>query len=904
MTPEQPDDADPPQESTPPGARRDERLVTGRDRTLAIGAAKLIAQVARSVAYLELIFEAGQRAEGTGFLIAPALLLTNHHNVVHEKYGPIRAITADFDREEGFPGMPLVVRGILPPVAESTEHDWAAIRLERRVADRTPIALGSLWPITKDDPIIIIQHPLGGFKRFALDALSLQFFDDDVIRYLADTQKGSSGSPVFNSRLHCIALHHAEAEVAVEEGKKAATGWRNEGIRIERVMEGLRGACIPFDDDAEGFITRIKEQLANIPTREHDARAAELAYLDALVTDYRGWAQKYTPLAGIAEVRAAAADGPRLDLPMLFMPAGFDKLTEHDFGGRRQIERVPVDDLREAAARYRRLVVLGEPGSGKTTTLRRLAYDAALAAQADPNAPLPLFVPLGAYTGPEPALRYTQDTFRELAGDLADHLPAYLRNGRLLLLLDALNEMPGADYAERVSRIQKLLDQFPDAPVVVTCRALDYVETLRLEKLEIKPLDPERQSKYLERYLGEADGEALFWQMMGKEYGALWRAWRAAGGSWAQFWTAERMPDAVYKRTTGRQDSLWAGLRKGDLPPMIALGRNPFMLVMTAHVYAAGDGTLPANRGRLFAAFVDTLLAREETRDHASPWLGGDAMRRGLSALAFAMQQAGERGTSVEEAWAKRQLTRHAADPGALLYLAASATLLDLSGGRVRFIHQLIQEYFAALAWEQAIAGGDDLATYWPRGWIEPSGWEETAVLLAGVTPDMTPLVQRLLNVHPALAARCIAESGGAAPAALVVDAVRTRLAAIATRQRLSARERLAAIVSGRNDTLRERVAAGVALNHLGDPRKGVGLTPDGLPDILWSDPIPAGPFPMGEGDDQHSETSIKEPYRISIYPITNAQYDAFVADEGYAARWEHCWTAAGRQWKGDRTGP
>jgi hypothetical protein len=77
-----------------------------------------------------------------------------------------------------------------------------------------------------------------------------------------------------------------------------------------------------------------------------DVRAEELTYLDGLVAQYQYWAEKYTPLAGIAEVRPAAADGPRLDLPMLFMPAGFEKLEDHGFGEQRRIERVPVADLR------------------------------------------------------------------------------------------------------------------------------------------------------------------------------------------------------------------------------------------------------------------------------------------------------------------------------------------------------------------------------------------------------------------------------------------------------------------------------------------------------------------------------------------------------------------------------
>jgi formylglycine-generating enzyme required for sulfatase activity len=53
----------------------------------------------------------------------------------------------------------------------------------------------------------------------------------------------------------------------------------------------------------------------------------------------------------------------------------------------------------------------------------------------------------------------------------------------------------------------------------------------------------------------------------------------------------------------------------------------------------------------------------------------------------------------------------------------------------------------------------------------------------------------------------------------------------------------------------------------------------------------------------QHTE-QIRDPYRISKYPITNAQFDAFVRDGGYTDKWRGCWTRAGWQWKGDRAEP
>jgi len=95
----------------------------------------------------------------------------------------------------------------------------------------------------------------------------------------------------------------------------------------------------------------------------------------------------------------------------------------------------------------------------------------------------------------------------------------------------------------------------------------------------------------------------------------------------------------------------------------------------------------------------------------------------------------------------------------------------------------------------------------------------------------------------------------------------------------------------------RDRVAAGVTLGILGDPRKGVGLTPAGLPEIDWIE-IPAGPFIMGTGSDRGERSLIKEPYFISRYPVTVAQYQAFVDSGGYGESGKRYWTRAGWTWK------
>ena len=722
--------------------------------------------------------------------------------------------------------------------------------------------------------------PLELEQRKQLQTALLSAFNNDSLRQLAGLELGS------------------DLELFAKDGDRRQhvydlIAWAE---RTGRTVDLIRGAYVQnatnpliaqLASDALRWQVCIEAGDTLFVKDELAPRAVEQAYLSSLVAKYAEWEQKYTPLAGMAAVEHRAQSA-RTILSPGFMPTGFEKLIEHGYGPEKRVERVPVDDLRAAVAQYKRLVVLGEPGSGKTTTLWRLVFDYARAAQEDPAAPIALLVPLGGYTGPESLLAYAA----QYAGQLALHLPAYLAAGRLILLLDAMNEMPRAGYEARVGHIQAIIEAagYRKAPVIVTCRALDYREELQLEKVDVKPLDVVRQREYLHRYLGETDGDKLFWQLAGGDVTAeLWERWQELGRTFADLWAVKDLPVDLHWSLSRPQRDAWELLHREGLPPLLALGVNPFLLVMFAQVYSA-TGDLPQNRGKLFAAFVDTLLDRERQR-HPEGWPGAEVLIAAYSTLAFAMQRSGARGTAVPRGWAEKRLRKWGFDSEQVLYLGASATLLDVSGGQVRFVHQLLQEYCAAVAWRVQVDRGAHLRRYWRAGWVTLSGWEETTILLAGILPEMAFFVEALLPVNPPLAARCIAESGGVRLAAAAIGRVQTALVEIAT---------------SRSAAVEERNAAGNALNYVGDPRQGVGLNADGMPDIVWCK-VPAGEFLMGnsKGTDEMADddeapqhvVTLAE-YTISKYPVTNAQYRAFVDDGGYTEQWKTCWTQAGWKWK------
>lgn len=84
-----------------------------------------------------------------------------------------------------------------------------------------------------------------------------------------------------------------------------------------------------------------------------------------------------------------------------------------------------------------------------------------------------------------------------------------------------------------------------------------------------------------------------------------------------------------------------------------------------------------------------------------------------------------------------------------------------------------------------------------------------------------------------------------------------------------------------------ERALIGRILAEFGDPREGVGLREDGLPDILWSNTMEPGKVEI-EG---HGVMAITKPFCIAMYPVTNIQFEAFLkTPDGYQKKdwWQH----------------
>jgi hypothetical protein len=551
-----------------------------------------------------------------------------------------------------------------------------------------------------------------------------------------------------------------------------------------------------------------------------------------------------------------------LDIEMLFdlKQLGLEAVKGDDFDGRDD----DVDDARQPIRDYRRVVLLGEPGAGKTTTLLKLVVDYARAAQADSAAIIPVFVPLREFNGDQPFAAFV----RAKLGILQEAFGAF----QLVFMLDALNEMPrtAADGRDLVAEVRDFLrDQ---ADWVVSCRVRDYQDDLsalaELGKVRIKQLDLPQIREFITRYYtntpGLTDpqgGDKLWHELKGSD--ALISFWNAvnAKGERERFWDARA---GVPNYTAASDDRAWNDMQR-DSRRLLRLCRNPYMLTMICGLFGIA-GQLPPNRGALFQQFVGVLLRREaaSAAQIGAVWLDSAHIRRGLAQLAYALGAQ----TEMPRVEAEQILKRHlpAIDPALLLRCAVAASLVEV-GADVRFTHQLLQEYFASEVMGALLDAKTDPTTLWkPDGWWQPTGREETVIILAGVRGDPEGVARWLAPAQPELALQVLTDSGIPLDVATLDPATRS------------------ALIAGANGKTSERdprgrAAAYRALDRFdADKRPGVGLRADGLPDIVWCEVNDKREWVY-----QDKKHPALPPYRVAKYPVTYIQFQAFIdAPDGW----------------------
>lgn len=242
-----------------------ERLM-GRNNLIDVGFLEAGYRASRSVGRITVAGPDGHY--GTGFMVSPALLLTNNH-VLRD---PTEAIHGyiEFNVQAGRDGRPLVPAAFgLEPArlfVTSEPLDFTLVAVAPANAEGDDLAAFGHLPLIAaqgkaiiGELVNIVQHPNGEPKQLALRENRLVDVLENFLHYETDTAPGSSGSPVFNDQWEVVALHHSGVPLTDDQGRylcadgspwtpdmgEQRLAWKaNEGVRVSRILDALSGFAL------------------------------------------------------------------------------------------------------------------------------------------------------------------------------------------------------------------------------------------------------------------------------------------------------------------------------------------------------------------------------------------------------------------------------------------------------------------------------------------------------------------------------------------------------------------------------------------------------------------------------------------------------------------------------------
>ncbi|MBM4457138.1 MAG: NACHT domain-containing protein [Chloroflexi bacterium] len=665
------------------------------------------------------------------------------------------------------------------------------------------------------------------------------------------------------------------------------TGQADTEAEFARLLDAIRGVRRPPDASATATTLGLSYDLRGTAQGVEAARA-ERSYRDQLVSDLT-----WHDFRGMYQFE----QNPRLPLADIYQELGLLKIggaEEHRRTRERmltldeaertaEVERRVGERVSGALARSQRLVALGDPGVGKTISLKFIALTLASGRGAERlglAAPyLPVMARLAHFAqvlGREPTLsldNYVLQTIpKSYTTGLADFVRLALGRGACMLLLDGLDEVGDTRTTGQslrkavVKRVQQFADRWctDDRPnrLVVTSRIEGYWSDAlaNCDHVELSPLSPPDEVK----------------QFLLRWYDAHERQR-----------TPAPLQATADRRTAARVANLLPQLM--ETPSVKRLATNPLLLTILVLI-SDKVPKLPQKRAKLYAICTKTLIEswRQEQTDQQSRLLsdlgegGEEIVTRVIADLAFWLHEHYPGGAAPLAECRDRLLTYLTTDEGyersralaiadgLLSFASCEAGLLCERGlGQYGFFHLTFEEYLAGyhLTRVEPAKRHDILTKRWRDG-----RWREVLLLAAGQLGvvdnrqyDAGLFLNDLRSMEPAgpddagrpavLAGRALADIGasGVNPTTrrdLMRELRQTMQDRDLETDRLHDPPRIAAAV---------RYAAGEAWDELG-----------GLPDDLDAWVLCRG-CADGGGD-----------LLATKYPITNTQFDRFIQAGGY----------------------
>ncbi|MBN2313447.1 MAG: SUMF1/EgtB/PvdO family nonheme iron enzyme [Sedimentisphaerales bacterium] len=421
---------------------------------------------------------------------------------------------------------------------------------------------------------------------------------------------------------------------------------------LERLAEMTHGVCIHFkpifetaviegiyvidgkveviDHKLNVFRTYLEEILEVIKQKQGSIVDAEDEYKRVLMEELG--TIRMLGLPGFSSVPVDLLDTfVSLDITAMSAGEGRQKIEPHEMSGEADRKLSPESTLKRAFKDHRMLLILGDPGSGKTTLVK---YYAVLCLKGERHQelgytepPFVIYLPLREIESKDGEFCPLNECLAKWASRhyisiSAESFLGWLRNRETLILLDGLDEISDLD------KRRKICDWIDDAAVglkkarfIVTSRWTGYRKVDGIElgfehlRADVRDFSPEQQKEFLEKWFVAA------YQREPHDEKVPEPQWR------------ERQTQKGLGRAKAIVDFLAEEENKG----VLELAGVPMLLHVIAILWREQEN-LPQGRAELYQAALKYILDYRDRRRNIKPVLKATQALRVLCPVSFWMQ--------------------------------------------------------------------------------------------------------------------------------------------------------------------------------------------------------------------------------------------------------------------------
>lgn len=377
-------------------------------------------------------------------------------------------------------------------------------------------------------------------------------------------------------------------------------------------------------------------------------------------------------------------------------------------------------EIFELVEKEEKLIISGESGSGKTTTLRWLNYILAKSYLEGKYENIPLYIELNSYIGEERFIKKSFDTYiamkAEERGITKDTLKTMLK-GKAIILLDGFDLLSPTDDFYPYDKISNFITNYNKCRFVISSRP-GFFESIKgsFRVSELEKLTDEKVELFINRYVSDKE-------------------------------LANTLKDKIL--TNQQLNSILSNPMMLYIAIKVAMGRKN----------KSGD-LLPSNRSELYEAFVSTLFSHQEKKGKL---LHADRVQieNALTDLYFNLQCRNEVSRKYSEAL--KFIKKSSEDPvfreispQVIVEDCFKLGLLNKNNNYVSYeIHQSFQEYYAAIKLKELFENGIGVS----EAFSHPK-WEEVIIFTSEILDCVDEFIDLMISKGELfLASKCISKA-------------------------------------------------------------------------------------------------------------------------------------------------